>query len=71
MILKMETLNNTYHQIKELLSFKLITIDGNTITLWTIISIIILIVILVIIVTQVSRLLEENFCRNIVDGVRT
>jgi small-conductance mechanosensitive channel len=56
----METLNNTYHQIRELLSFKLIAIDGNTITLWTIISIIILIVILVIIVTQVSRLLEKR-----------
>jgi hypothetical protein len=34
----METLNNTYHQIKELLSFKLITIDGKKHTLWTIIN---------------------------------
>jgi small-conductance mechanosensitive channel len=56
----METLTDTYQQIKEFLSFKLITIDGNTITLWTIISIIILIIILVIIVTQVSKLLEKR-----------
>lgn len=56
----METLKNIYFQIKEFFSFKLITVDGSVITLWTIISAIILIVFLVLIINQISRVLEKR-----------
>jgi small-conductance mechanosensitive channel len=56
----METIKNIYFQIKEFFNFKLITLDGNIITLWTIISAIILIVLLVIVITQISRVLEKR-----------
>lgn len=56
----MEKLKNTYNHIKDFFSFELFTIDGNAITLWTIISVIILVFLLVIIVTRISRLLEKK-----------